>query len=79
MTYCSIFRKHSKCVPYDVVHVRNENVSGEEKNGENKKTLDRSTGLHFVKLRPEPMTGDNIRNLVQVLKGCRFSCVLSRE
>lgn len=23
-------------------------------------------GLHFVKLRPEPVTGGNIRNLVQV-------------
>lgn len=23
-------------------------------------------GLHFVKLRPEPVTGDNIRSLVQV-------------
>lgn len=23
-------------------------------------------GLHFVKLRPEPVTGDNMRSLVQV-------------
>lgn len=42
-------------------------VPGEAKGGDNEQKAERTgLGLHFVKLRPEPVTGDNIRSLVQV-------------
>lgn len=39
---------------------------GDEENGEDSTGEAKGLGLNFVKLRPEPVTGDNIRSLVQV-------------
>lgn len=44
--------------------------AGEHK-GDEDQEKEAVLGLHFIKLRPEPVTGDNIRRLVQVGKSVR--------
>lgn len=44
-------------------------ISEEGKGGDNEHTVAAAgLGLHFVKLRPEPITADNMRSLMQVAR-----------